>query len=238
MCRVPRGGMCGMSGGGGEVAHRRAEHLHAEDVERLAAHVLRPHVHDALEAEERADRRRRDAVLAGARLGDDPLLAEAEREEALADGVVDLVRAGEGELLALQPDLRAAALLGQALREVQRRRPADVPAAGEEGARRRQRIAAEQNCAELRAAELRAAELRGRTAFASRRLAPGRRGRPSPRRTAPRARGAPRPASLARSGRQTRQSAPPTPRRAPGSARRWRRPARSSAASSGRPASR
>ena len=43
---------------------------------RLAAHVLGAHVDDALEAEARADRRRRDAVLARAGLGDDALLAE------------------------------------------------------------------------------------------------------------------------------------------------------------------
>mmetsp|Transcript_77059 Transcript_77059/g.186176 ORF Transcript_77059/g.186176 Transcript_77059/m.186176 type:complete len:322 (+) Transcript_77059:1068-2033(+) len=65
-------------------------------------------------------------MLARARLGDDPLLAEALGEQALADGVVDLVRAREGELLALEPDLRAAHLLGQPLRVVERRRAADV----------------------------------------------------------------------------------------------------------------
>eukprot|EP00965_Chrysotila_dentata_P142586 4712894-Pleurochrysis_carterae.AAC.2 len=67
-----------------------------------------------------------DAVLSGARLGDDALLSEAQREQALTDGVVDLVRAGEGELLALEPNLRAAAVLGQTLRVVERRRPANV----------------------------------------------------------------------------------------------------------------
>src|SRR5262249_36998085 len=48
--------------------HLGAEELHALDVRRLASHVLTPHVHDALEPEARADRRGRDAVLAGTRL--------------------------------------------------------------------------------------------------------------------------------------------------------------------------
>mmetsp|Transcript_16910 Transcript_16910/g.33079 ORF Transcript_16910/g.33079 Transcript_16910/m.33079 type:complete len:488 (-) Transcript_16910:324-1787(-) len=106
--------------------HRRAQHLHSEDVERLPLHVLGAHVNDALETEQRAHRGGGDAVLSGARLGDDALLSEAQREQALADGVVDLVRAGEGELLALEPNLRAAAVLGQTLRVVERRRPANV----------------------------------------------------------------------------------------------------------------
>ena len=55
----------------------RAEQLHAEDVERLAADVLGAHVHVALQAEDGRRRRRRHAVLAGAGLGDDALLAHA-----------------------------------------------------------------------------------------------------------------------------------------------------------------
>ncbi len=40
--------------------------------------------------------------------------------------VVDLMRAGVVEVLALQIDLRAAAMVGQALRQIKRRRPADI----------------------------------------------------------------------------------------------------------------
>mmetsp|Transcript_13499 Transcript_13499/g.30580 ORF Transcript_13499/g.30580 Transcript_13499/m.30580 type:complete len:423 (+) Transcript_13499:890-2158(+) len=65
-------------------------------------------------------------MLAGARLCDDALLAKAQSQQALADGVVDLVRASEGELFALQPDLRAARVFRQPLGEVHGRRPADV----------------------------------------------------------------------------------------------------------------
>ncbi len=41
----------------------RAEHAHAGDVERLARHVFRAHVDRALQAEMRAHRGGRDAVL-------------------------------------------------------------------------------------------------------------------------------------------------------------------------------
>ena len=55
---------------------------------------------------------------AGAGLGDDARLLHAAREQRLPYGVVDLVRTGVVQVLALDVDLRAAALLGQALREV------------------------------------------------------------------------------------------------------------------------
>ena len=82
--------------------HLGAEQAHPLDVRLLPAHVLGAHVDDALEAEARADGRRGDAVLAGARLGDDPLLAEPAREHGLAERVVQLVRAGVEEVLALE----------------------------------------------------------------------------------------------------------------------------------------
>ncbi len=66
------------------------------------------------------------AVLAGARLGDHSLLAHPQREQRLADRVVDLVRAGVIEVLALEPDLRPAALLAEPPGVIQRRGPADV----------------------------------------------------------------------------------------------------------------
>jgi hypothetical protein len=46
-------------------------------------------------------------------LGDDAPLAETLREERLPDAIVDLVRAGVIQVLALEPDLRAARFLGQ-----------------------------------------------------------------------------------------------------------------------------
>jgi hypothetical protein len=60
------------------------------------------------------------AVLAGAGLGDDPGLAHPLGQQDLAHAVVDLVRAGVVQLLALQIDLRAAEVLGQARGEIER----------------------------------------------------------------------------------------------------------------------
>ena len=103
-----------------------AEHLHAEDVRLLPLDVDGAHVDDAVEAEAGAERRGRDAVLAGAGLGDDALLAHAPGQQDLAEHVVHLVRAGVVQLVALEVDLGAAEMLGQALGEIERARPADI----------------------------------------------------------------------------------------------------------------
>ena len=106
-----------------DAAHLGAEQVHPLDVRPLAAHVLLAHVDDALEPEARADRRGRDAVLAGAGLGDDALLAEPPREHRLAERVVELVRAGVEEILALEVDALAGR---EPLGERERRRAAGV----------------------------------------------------------------------------------------------------------------
>ena len=103
-----------------------AQQLHAIDVLRLALDVLRAHVHDAFHAETRGDRGRGDAVHAGPGFRDHALLAHVAREQRLADGVVDLVRAGVVQVLALEIDLRAAEHLRPAPRVVDRARAADV----------------------------------------------------------------------------------------------------------------
>ena len=69
---------------------------------RLPPHVLLAHVDDALQAEARADRGRGDAMLSRAGFGDDAALAHAPRQQHLAEGVVDLVRAGVAEVFALE----------------------------------------------------------------------------------------------------------------------------------------
>ena len=91
-----------------------AEQAHAGDVERLALGVDLAHEDRALETEQRGGGRGRDAVLAGAGLGDHALLADALREQRLAEHVVDLVRAGVVEVFALQDDAGAAGVLGEA----------------------------------------------------------------------------------------------------------------------------
>ena len=92
----------------------------------LPLHVLAAHVDDALEAVAGADRRRRDAVLPRAGLGNHARLAHATREHRLADRVVDLVRAGVVEVLAFQVDLRAAEFAAEPRGVVDGARPAHV----------------------------------------------------------------------------------------------------------------
>ena len=65
-------------------------------------------------------------MLTGAGLGDDPGLAHAPGQQRLADGVVDLVRAGVIEVLAFQVDLGTTQLTTQPLGMIDRRRSADV----------------------------------------------------------------------------------------------------------------
>ena len=102
------------------------QQLHAEHVRLLAADVFLAHVDDALQAEAGTGRGGGHAVLAGAGLGDHALLAHAQREQRLAERVVDLVGAGVIEVFALEIDLRPAAFVAQPLGVIQRRRPADV----------------------------------------------------------------------------------------------------------------
>ena len=93
--------------------------------------VLRAHVDVARQAEQRAGRRGRDAVLAGAGLGDDARLAHALREQRLAERVVDLVRAGVVEVFALEvdraPPAARAARRGRAARAGRRSRAGASP---------------------------------------------------------------------------------------------------------------
>ena len=108
-----------------------AEQPHPEHVERLASDVLLAHVDDALLSEHGADGGSGDAVLSGAGLGDDAALAHPLGEQALSERVVDLVRAGVGEVLALDVDARAAEIAGEVLGVVEGSRPADVVAGQE-----------------------------------------------------------------------------------------------------------
>src|SRR5581483_11737193 len=89
----------------------------------------RAHVNDAAQAEQRAHRRSRDPVLAGAGFGDDAALAHSSREQDLAESVVDLVRPSVREIFAFQENLCAACVRAQSLRMKQRCRPAAIIAA-------------------------------------------------------------------------------------------------------------
>ena len=103
------------------AAHFRAQQPHAEDVQLLPPHVFRAHVHDALEAQQRAHGRRGHAVLPGAGFRDHAMLAHALDQQRLSQAVVDLVRAGVEQVFALEINLRPAQFLRQSLREEQRR---------------------------------------------------------------------------------------------------------------------
>ena len=108
-------------GAGRDRADLGTQRAHPQHVGCLAPDVLLAHVHDARQAEQGAGRGGRHAVLAGTRLRDDPGLAEAPREQRLAERVVDLVGTRVGEVLALevQPDRarqRGRAARGQARR--------------------------------------------------------------------------------------------------------------------------
>ena len=189
---------------GRDRADLGAEGVHPEHVRRLAPDVLLAHEHHARQAEQRARRRRRDAVLAGAGLGDHPGLAQPPGQQGLAERVVDLVGAGVGEVLALEvePDLRD--LRGASL-------PGRATAAPPRPARRRR------------------GDRRGTAGSGGRRSGRGgRRARPrtadrgGPPRTRPRAAPAPRPASRARTARRSRAPCPTGPRRRPRAGRRGR----------------
>jgi len=113
--------------------HLRAEQLHAKDVGSLPLDITRAHEDGAGQAETRRDGRGRHAMLARARLGDDAGLAHPLGEQDLADAVVDLVRAGVVQFLALEIDLRPLALggavaqhLGHTLGIIHRARAPDI----------------------------------------------------------------------------------------------------------------
>ena len=101
--------------------HFRAEQAHAKNIQPLALHVLGAHVNGAGEAEPRGDRCRRDSMLARAGFRDHALLAHAHGEQALAEAVIDFVRAGVQQIFALDVNSRAAQMLGEARRKLQRR---------------------------------------------------------------------------------------------------------------------
>ena len=65
-------------------------------------------------------------MLAGPGFGDDARLAHVLRQEHLAEGVVDLVRARVGQVLAFEVHLCPAKVFRQAFREIQGRWSADV----------------------------------------------------------------------------------------------------------------
>jgi len=80
-------------GAGVDGHHGRAQKAHPAHVVRLANHVGRAHVDHALQIQHGGGGGRGHAVHARARLGQQHGLAHVPAQQALADGVVYLVRA-------------------------------------------------------------------------------------------------------------------------------------------------
>ncbi len=89
---------------GGDGADLGAEQPHPEHVEGLPFGVHLAHVDDALQAEQCRRCGRGHPVLAGTCLRHQPGLSHFQGQQALAEDVVDLVRAGMGEVLTLEQD--------------------------------------------------------------------------------------------------------------------------------------
>ncbi len=100
--------------------HRGPQHLHALHIGVLALDVERTLVDHARHVHEGAHGGRGHAVLAGARLGDDALLAHLLGQQHLPYGVVDLVGTGVVQVLALEVE-PAAVLVAHAPGMVERR---------------------------------------------------------------------------------------------------------------------
>src|SRR5260370_36471276 len=109
---------------GSDLDDSGAEKFHARNIQRLALHVDLAHVDYACAAETRCHGRGGHAVLTRAGLSDDAPLTHALREQNLAERVVDLMRAGMQQILALEINFCAAEFLRQALGEIERGRPA------------------------------------------------------------------------------------------------------------------
>ena len=84
-----------------------------------------PHIDEALHAEQSGGRGGGHAVLTRARLGDEAPLAHPPGQQGLPDHVVELVRAGVGQVLALEEQLDPQ-LGGEPLAPGDRRRPTPV----------------------------------------------------------------------------------------------------------------
>ena len=116
------------AGTGLDADYLGLKQAHTIDVEGLATNVRLAHVDDALQPEHGASGGGGDAVLSRTGLGDDALLAHVLGEQGLAEGVVDLVGAGVGEVFPLQVDLRSTQVAGQVFGEVERGGAAGVGA--------------------------------------------------------------------------------------------------------------
>ena len=104
--------------------HLRSEQPHPQHIERLPLDVDHTHVHRALQPESGCGGCCGDAVLSGAGFGDHPRLSHSGSQQSLADGIVDLVGPGVGQVLAFEQDAHPK-LRRQPLGGMERGGPAD-----------------------------------------------------------------------------------------------------------------
>ena len=94
-------GVLERGGARGDGHDRCAEKTHPVDIQRLADGIFLSHEDDAFHAHERRGGGGGYAVLTGAGLGNQAGLAHFFGEQSLSEHVVDLVRAGVVQILAL-----------------------------------------------------------------------------------------------------------------------------------------
>src|SRR5690606_15225090 len=92
----------------------RAEKLHAEDIWLLAGNIDAAHVDMAFQTKQGGNRRAGNPMLACTSFSDNTLFAHALRQPCLSQRVIDLVRPGVCQILALEVNLRAAEFFRQA----------------------------------------------------------------------------------------------------------------------------
>ena len=102
----------------GHRHHFGTEQTHAVNVQGLANGVFFAHVHDAFHAHECRGGGGGHAMLTGAGLSNEAGLAHFFGEQRLTEGIVDFVRAGVVEVLALEVDLGATEVAGHVLSKV------------------------------------------------------------------------------------------------------------------------
>ena len=114
------------AGAGGHWYHFGPQKFHPVHVQGLADGVLLAHVHFTFQAHESRHSSGGHPVLAGAGFGDDPFLAHFLGQEALAQGVVDLVSPGVVQVFPFQIDFGAPQIPGHLFRIVQQAGPVGI----------------------------------------------------------------------------------------------------------------
>ena len=114
------------TGAGGHRDHFGSQEFHPVHVQGLADGVFPAHVHFTFQPHQSRHRSRGHPVLAGAGFGDDPFLPHLFGQQALAQGIVDLVGSGMVQIFPFQVDLGASQVFGHFFRIVQQAGPVGI----------------------------------------------------------------------------------------------------------------